>query len=147
VLYSRAGPEEPIGSAGLLPGASTGSPPSAADDRGYGGRNRLFSEEAIKKADEPEELFWINGARHIDVYDKDEYVTPAVAKLADFFGEHLARKAQRADCSPLLARCLCRVASASDATHVVGPRPEVPTQEPREAVDNLCHSLCLKPEA
>jgi fermentation-respiration switch protein FrsA (DUF1100 family) len=49
-----------------------------------------FSEEAIKKADEPKELFWIDGATHIDLYDKDEYVTPAVAKLTEFFGEHLA---------------------------------------------------------
>jgi hypothetical protein len=27
---------------------------------------------------------------HIDLYDKDEYVTPAVAKLTEFFGKHLA---------------------------------------------------------
>jgi hypothetical protein len=102
LLYACAVQPSRAGGADWIGGSSTGRldriSPSAADDRGYGGRSRLFSEYAIKKADEPEELFWINGARHIDVYDRDEYVTPAVAKLADFFGEHLARKAQRADC-------------------------------------------------
>jgi fermentation-respiration switch protein FrsA (DUF1100 family) len=32
----------------------------------------------------------IDGATHIDLYDKDEYVTPAVAKLTEFFSKHLA---------------------------------------------------------
>lgn len=48
-----------------------------------------FSREAVEKAAEPKELFVIDGATHIDLYDKDEYVTPAVAKLTEFFGEHL----------------------------------------------------------
>ncbi|MGY4919722.1 hypothetical protein ACWD9K_31730 [Streptomyces sp. 900116325] len=26
----------------------------------------------------------------IDLYDEDEYVTPAVAELTEFFGKHLA---------------------------------------------------------
>jgi len=50
---------------------------------------RYFSEEAIAQASEPKELFWIDGASHIDLYDKAEYVTPAVAKLAEFFGKNL----------------------------------------------------------
>lgn len=48
-----------------------------------------FSREAIEKANEPKELFWIDGASHIDLYDKEEYVPTAVAKLADFFHHHL----------------------------------------------------------
>ncbi|WP_043626802.1 alpha/beta hydrolase [Nonomuraea candida] len=48
-----------------------------------------FSREAIEKAAEPKELFVIDGATHVDLYDRDEYVTPAVARLAAFFGEHL----------------------------------------------------------
>ncbi|MFF5139302.1 alpha/beta hydrolase [Streptomyces sp. NPDC013157] len=31
------------------------------------------------------ELHWIEGASHVDLYDKKEYVDPAVAKLTDFF--------------------------------------------------------------
>ncbi|BDH05877.1 alpha/beta hydrolase [Streptomyces seoulensis] len=48
-----------------------------------------FSREAIEKADEPKELFWIDGATHIDLYDKEEYVPTALTKLTSFFGEHL----------------------------------------------------------
>jgi uncharacterized protein len=50
---------------------------------------RYFSEEAIAKAREPRELFVIAGATHIDLYDKPQFVTPAVAKLTDFFGKAL----------------------------------------------------------
>jgi fermentation-respiration switch protein FrsA (DUF1100 family) len=49
-----------------------------------------FSREAVEKAAEPKELVVIDGATHIDLYDKDEYVTPAVAELTEFFGKHLA---------------------------------------------------------
>ncbi|MGW8951524.1 alpha/beta hydrolase [Streptomyces sp. NPDC055709] len=48
-----------------------------------------FSREAIEKAREPKELFWIEGATHIDLYDKEPYVPTAVAKLAEFFGKNL----------------------------------------------------------
>jgi fermentation-respiration switch protein FrsA (DUF1100 family) len=51
---------------------------------------RYFSEEAIAKAREPKELFLIDGASHIDLYDRDEFVTPAVDKLDGFFGKALA---------------------------------------------------------
>ncbi|MEV0826832.1 hypothetical protein [Nonomuraea rubra] len=49
-----------------------------------------ISREAIERAGEPKELFVIDGATHVDLYDRDEHVTPAVARLAGFFGEHLA---------------------------------------------------------
>lgn len=46
--------------------------------------------DAIANAQEPKELFWIDGATHVDLYDKDEYVTPAVSKLAEFFRTNLS---------------------------------------------------------
>lgn len=49
-----------------------------------------MSVEAFQKAYGTKELAWIEGASHVDLYDKDAYVTPAVEKLADFFGAHLA---------------------------------------------------------
>ncbi|GAA4577798.1 alpha/beta hydrolase [Planotetraspora kaengkrachanensis] len=49
-----------------------------------------MSVEAFQKAPGPKELLWIDGAMHTDLYDKDAYVTPAVAGLADFFRTHLA---------------------------------------------------------
>ena len=47
--------------------------------------------EAFWRAREPKELFWIDGATHVALYDKNKYVTPAIAKLTSFFGAHLTR--------------------------------------------------------
>ncbi|SDQ80989.1 alpha/beta hydrolase [Pseudoxanthomonas sp. CF125] len=48
-----------------------------------------FSEDAYKKAKEPKELFLVPGATHIDMYDRPQHVTPAVAKLQEFFTRNL----------------------------------------------------------
>lgn len=40
-----------------------------------------ISREAIAKATEPKELFVIDGATHVSLYDRDEHVTRAIAKL------------------------------------------------------------------
>jgi uncharacterized protein len=32
----------------------------------------------------------VDGATHIDLYDRPQFVTPAVAKLTTFFSQHLA---------------------------------------------------------
>jgi uncharacterized protein len=46
--------------------------------------------DAFANAQEPKELFWVSGATHVTLYDKDEYVTPAVSKLGDFFRTNLS---------------------------------------------------------
>ncbi|MET7296670.1 alpha/beta hydrolase [Streptomyces griseoloalbus] len=48
-----------------------------------------ISRQAIEKAAEPKELFVIDGATHISLYDKDEHVTPAIARLSAYFATHL----------------------------------------------------------
>ncbi|MGH1553036.1 alpha/beta hydrolase [Streptomyces sp. L7] len=48
-----------------------------------------MSVEAYQKAYGDKELVWIEGASHVDLYDRDEYVTPAVEKLSGFFGARL----------------------------------------------------------
>ncbi|HEX2314806.1 MAG TPA: alpha/beta hydrolase, partial [Thermomonospora sp.] len=58
-------------------------------DTGY------FSREAVERAKEPKELFVVDGATHVDLYDRDEYVTQAVSRLTGFFAEHLAAPAAR----------------------------------------------------
>jgi hypothetical protein len=40
---------------------------------------------------QPKELSWIDGATNVDLYDKDEYVPTAIAKLTAFFGTHLGK--------------------------------------------------------
>lgn len=51
---------------------------------------RGFSDKAVADGGPTAELFLVEGATHVDLYDRDEYVTPAVAKLVEFFGKHLA---------------------------------------------------------
>jgi fermentation-respiration switch protein FrsA (DUF1100 family) len=49
-----------------------------------------MSVQAFQRALSPKELRWIDGAAHADLYDKEQYVGPAVTKLADFFTGNLA---------------------------------------------------------
>ena len=56
---------------------------------GENAQSRYFSEEAYAKAQEPKELVIMKDATHFDLYDKPEYVDPAVDKLARFFHEYL----------------------------------------------------------
>ncbi|MGW2698437.1 alpha/beta hydrolase [Streptomyces sp. NPDC001296] len=49
-----------------------------------------MSVEAFQNARAPKELYWIDGASHVDLYDKEPYVGPAVEKLTDFFRAQLA---------------------------------------------------------
>ncbi|MGW7413841.1 alpha/beta hydrolase [Streptomyces sp. NPDC054863] len=51
---------------------------------------RGFSEKAVADSPGNAELFLVQGATHVDLYDRDLYVTPAVAKLVEFFRKHLA---------------------------------------------------------
>ncbi|MFD5756261.1 alpha/beta hydrolase [Streptomyces sp. NPDC127044] len=49
-----------------------------------------MSVEAFQNARAPKELHWIDGASHVDLYDKEPHVGPAVEKLTDFFRAQLA---------------------------------------------------------
>ncbi|MFC8075600.1 alpha/beta hydrolase [Streptomyces sp. NPDC057307] len=48
-----------------------------------------MSVEAFQSARGPKELHWIEGASHVDLYDREQYVGPAITKLTDFFRTHL----------------------------------------------------------
>ena len=50
---------------------------------------RHMSADAIAAASGPKELHEIPGATHVALYDRDEYVAPALAKLRDFFRDGL----------------------------------------------------------
>ncbi|WP_189895085.1 alpha/beta hydrolase, partial [Streptomyces canarius] len=45
--------------------------------------------EAHQRATGPKELHRIEGASHVDLYDKKQYIDPAIDKLTDFFTTHL----------------------------------------------------------
>ena len=48
-----------------------------------------FTEDAYRRAREPKKIHVVEGASHVDLYDKPEYVTVVVAALKDFFGKAL----------------------------------------------------------
>ena len=48
-----------------------------------------MSRDAIEKAKEPKELYVIDGASHIDLYWKPDYVPQVAGKLTEFFGKNL----------------------------------------------------------
>ena len=48
-----------------------------------------FSEDAMQRAKEPKELYVIEGATHIDLYDKPKFVPQVVEKLTQFFSKNL----------------------------------------------------------
>lgn len=50
---------------------------------------RKFSQQAYDGAKEPKELVIIPGASHFDLYDKPQFVNPALNKLAEFFSKNL----------------------------------------------------------
>ncbi|KAH7381037.1 Alpha/Beta hydrolase protein [Cadophora sp. MPI-SDFR-AT-0126] len=48
---------------------------------------KVYSDEAYALSNGPKELFTVEGATHIALYDKPEYMGPAVEKLVSFFGQ------------------------------------------------------------
>lgn len=48
-----------------------------------------MSVEVFGRVSGPKELVWVDGASHVDLYDRDEYVTPVVDRLTTFYAEHL----------------------------------------------------------
>ncbi|KAH9208167.1 Alpha/Beta hydrolase protein [Leptodontidium sp. 2 PMI_412] len=58
-----------------------------ASDCWQRGGHKIYSDEAYALSKGPKELFIVEGATHIALYDKPEYVGQAVEKLASFFGQ------------------------------------------------------------
>ena len=65
------------------------APRPAAHGRRTRGRDLLDERRSLPERVGPKELHWIDGASHVDLYDKERYVGPAVEKLTDFFRAEL----------------------------------------------------------
>jgi fermentation-respiration switch protein FrsA (DUF1100 family) len=50
--------------------------------------SREFSEDAYEQAGEPKELYWVEGAGHVDLYDRTELIP--FGRLYEFFQENLS---------------------------------------------------------
>jgi fermentation-respiration switch protein FrsA (DUF1100 family) len=51
---------------------------------------RRMTTEAFARAGEPRRLYWIEGASHVDLYDREQYVGPVVDELVAFYTANLA---------------------------------------------------------
>lgn len=47
------------------------------------------AEEVFKRLDDPKKIVWVDAKQHIDLYDREPYVSQAVDATADFLREHL----------------------------------------------------------
>jgi fermentation-respiration switch protein FrsA (DUF1100 family) len=55
----------------------------------------VHSERAIERAAEPKELFWVEGASHVDLYgDREQFRPIVVDKLTEFFDQYLGAPAR-----------------------------------------------------
>ena len=63
--------------------------PSSAVHRGQQADTLYFTEDAYRRAREPKKIHVVEGASHVDLYDKPEYVTQVVEALKEFFGKAL----------------------------------------------------------
>lgn len=50
-----------------------------------------FTNDAYSKAKEPKEIYTIENATHVDLYDKPEFVNQAVSKLVEFFNNGIKK--------------------------------------------------------
>jgi fermentation-respiration switch protein FrsA (DUF1100 family) len=47
------------------------------------------AEEVFKRLDDPKKIVWVDAKQHVDLYDREPYVSQAVDATADFLREHL----------------------------------------------------------
>lgn len=50
---------------------------------------KFYSEDAYNRAKDPKELYVVEGATHVDLYDKPEFVPQVVDKLTEFFNKNI----------------------------------------------------------
>jgi fermentation-respiration switch protein FrsA (DUF1100 family) len=48
-----------------------------------------FAQEVYDLADEPKEILWLDTSNHIDLYDNEKYVGPAISKIVEWFNKYL----------------------------------------------------------
>ena len=50
-----------------------------------------YAQEVYDQAGEPREILWLDAPNHIDLYDIDTYVGPAIDRMAAFYRRYLAQ--------------------------------------------------------
>jgi fermentation-respiration switch protein FrsA (DUF1100 family) len=53
-----------------------------------------FAQEVYDKAGKPKEITWVDAPNHIDLYDVEKYVEPAINKTVEWFNKYLRGKSR-----------------------------------------------------
>jgi alpha-beta hydrolase superfamily lysophospholipase len=85
---SGGGVLQGFGTEGLIVHVASG-PPLSEVLVGSQAETLAQNEAAYAKANEPKELFLIDGGKHFDFYDQPAYVEPAVAEIDTFLRAYL----------------------------------------------------------
>ena len=48
-----------------------------------------FAQQVYEEAGEPKEILWLDTTNHIDLYDNEKYVSPAISKIVEWFNRYL----------------------------------------------------------
>jgi len=51
-----------------------------------------YAQQVYEEAGEPKEILWLDTSNHIDLYDNEEYVSPATSKIIEWFGKYLVNR-------------------------------------------------------
>ena len=51
-----------------------------------------FAQQVYEEASEPKEILWLETSNHIDLYDNEKYVGPAISKIIEWFGKYLVNR-------------------------------------------------------
>jgi esterase/lipase len=49
-----------------------------------------FAQQVYDEAGDPKEILWLDTANHIDLYDNEKYVGPAINKIVEWFNTYLS---------------------------------------------------------
>jgi fermentation-respiration switch protein FrsA (DUF1100 family) len=50
-----------------------------------------FAQEVYDSAGEPKEILWLDTKNHIDLYDNEKYVSPAISKIVQWFNKYMLK--------------------------------------------------------
>jgi uncharacterized protein len=48
-----------------------------------------FAQQVYEEAGEPKDILWLDTSNHIDLYDNEKYVGPAISKIVEWFDKYL----------------------------------------------------------
>ncbi|MFL6325824.1 MAG: alpha/beta hydrolase [Nitrososphaeraceae archaeon] len=49
-----------------------------------------FAQQVYEEAGEPKEILWLDTTNHIDLYDNEKYVNPAISKIVEWFNRYVS---------------------------------------------------------